>query len=291
MNDQAVRLRNIAKRKPAPQLLRGRTIAITSGKGGVGKTNIATNLAILLCKYNKKTLLMDVDLGLANVDVLLGIHPEYTLQHVITGDKEIKDIILKGPEGLMIVPASSGVEELANLTSLQRERLINSLSQLDDEVDIVIVDTAAGISSNVLSFVLAANEILIVTTPEPTAITDAYAMIKVIANYRKDVDIKLIVNMYKGREEADRTARKIIEVAKLFLNIEVQNLGFLPLDPNVPQSTRHQRPFVLEFPNSSASSCLNDLAALLVNNTIEEPKLGIKNYFQRVTETLASVLV
>ena len=291
MNDQAARLRNIAKRKPVPQLLRGRTIAITSGKGGVGKTNIATNLAILLRKYNKKTLLMDVDLGLANVDVLLGIHPEYTLQHVIMGDKEIKDIIIKGPEGVMIVPASSGVEELANLTPLQRDRLINSISQLDDEIDIVIVDTAAGISSNVLSFVLAANEILIVTTPEPTAITDAYAMIKVIANYRKDPDIKLIVNMYKGREEAGRTAKKIAEVAKLFLNIEVQCLGFLPLDPNVPQSTRHQKPFVLEFPNSSASSCLNNLAALLVNNTIEEPNLGIKNYFRRVTETVASIFI
>ena len=189
----------------------------------------------------------------------------------------------------MIVPASSGVEELANLTPLQRDRLINGISQLDDEIDIVIVDTAAGISSNVLSFVLAANEILIVTTPEPTAITDAYAMIKVIANYRKDPDIKLIVNMCKGREEAGRTATKIAEVAKLFLNIEVQCLGFLPLDPNVPQSTRHQKPFVLEFPNSSASSYLNNLAALLVNNTIEEPNLGIKNYFRRVTETVSSI--
>lgn len=259
-----------------------RTIAITSGKGGVGKTNIATNLAMLFRKYKKRVLLIDLDLGLANVDILLGLHPEYTLQDVIEGRKEMKDIVLQGPEGIMIVPGSSGIEELTNLNEAQKKQLFRGLGELDEEVDVAIVDTGAGISSNVLSFVLAANEILLITTPEPTAITDAYAMIKVLSRRRKELNIKLVVNLSSSREEAESTMKNISSVARRFLGIDIQYLGYMLSDPNVPIASRRQKSFVKEYPNTIATSCLNKMAVSFLNNDDGTQALGIEGYFRRI---------
>lgn len=259
-----------------------RTVAITSGKGGVGKTNIAANLAMIFRKYKKKVLLVDLDLGLANIDVLLGFHAEYTLQDVIAGNKEVKDIILHGPDGIMIVPASSGIEELTNLNEMQKERLFKGFSGLDEEVDIVIVDTGAGISSNVLSFVLAANEILLVTTPEPTAITDAYAMIKVLSKKRNNLNIKLLVNLSGSREEAELTMKKITSVTRRFLDVNLEYFGYLLQDPNVPIATRLQKSFVKEYPNTIATSCLSNIAASFLKRDDGTQTLGIEGYFRRI---------
>lgn len=259
-----------------------RTIAITSGKGGVGKTNIATNLAMLFRRYKKRVLLIDLDLGLANVDILLGLHPEYTLQDVIEGRKGVKDIIFRGPEGIMFVPGSSGIEELTNLNDAQKELLFRGFSELDDEVDIAIVDTGAGISSNVLSFVLAANEILLITTPEPTAITDAYAMIKVLSRKRKELNIKLVVNLANSREEAESTMKNISSVARRFLGIDIQYLGYILSDPNVTMATRLQKSFVKEFPNTIAASCLHKMAVSFLNSDDGTQALGMEGYFRRL---------
>ena len=259
-----------------------RTIAITSGKGGVVKTNIATNLAMLFRKYKKRVLLIDLDLGLANVDILLGLHPEYTLQDVIEGRKEMKDIVLQGPEGIMIVPGSSGIEELTNLNEAQKKQLFRGLGELDEEVDVAIVDTGAGISSNVLSFVLAANEILLITTPEPTAITDAYAMIKVLSRRRKELNIKLVVNLSGSREEAESTMKNISSVARRFLGIDIQYLGYMLSDPNVSIASRRQKSFVKEYPNTIATSCLNKMVVSFLNNDDGTQALGIEGYFRRI---------
>ena len=259
-----------------------RTIVVTSGKGGVGKTNIAANLAMIFRRYKKRVLLVDLDLGLANIDILLGIRPEYTLQDVIEGRKQMKDIILHGPDGIKFVPASSGIEELTSLSEKQMERLFKGFCDLDEELDIVIVDTGAGISSNVLSFVLASNEILLITTPEPTAITDAYAMIKALSRKRKDLNIKLLVNLAGSREEAELTMKRITSVTLRFLNINVQYLGYLLQDPNIPIAARLQKSFVKEYPNTTATSCLNNIVASFLNSDDGTQTLGVEGYFRRI---------
>src|SRR3989337_476904 len=259
-----------------------RTIAVTSGKGGVGKTNIAANLAMIFRRYKKRVLLVDLDLGLANIDILLGIRPEYTLQDVIEGRKQMKDIILHGPDGIKFVPASSGIEELTSLSEKQMERLFKGFCDLDEELDIVIVDTGAGISSNVLSFVLASNEILLITTPEPTAITDAYAMIKALSRKRKDLNIKLLVNLAGSREEAESTMKRISSVTLRFLNVNVQYLGYLLQDPNIPIAARLQKSFVKEYPNTTATSCLNNIVASFLNSDDGTQALGVEGYFRRI---------
>ncbi len=270
------------KQKTTAGFSKVRTIAVTSGKGGVGKTNIAANLAMIFRRYKKRVLLIDLDLGLANVDILLGLRPEYTLQDVIEGRKQIKDIIMHGPDGIKFVPASSGIEELTSLSEKQKEALFKGFCDLDEELDIVIVDTGAGISSNVLSFVLASNEILLITTPEPTAITDAYAMIKALSRKKKDLNIKLLVNLSNSREEAELTMKKIASVTHRFLNINVQYLGYLLQDPNIPIAARLQRTFVKEYPNTTATSCLNNMVASFLNSDDGTQTLGVEGYFRRI---------
>lgn len=270
------------KQKTTTGFSKVRTIAVTSGKGGVGKTNIAANLAMIFRRYKKRVLLIDLDLGLANVDILLGLRPEYTLQDVIEGRKQMKDIIMQGPDGIKFVPASSGIEELTSLSEKQKEALFKGFCDLDEELDIVIVDTGAGISSNVLSFVLASNEILLITTPEPTAITDAYAMIKALSRKKKDLNIKLLVNLSNSREEAELTMKKIASVTHRFLNINVQYLGYLLQDPNIPIAARLQRTFVKEYPNTTATSCLNNMVASFLNSDDGTQTLGVEGYFRRI---------
>ena len=270
------------KQKITTGFSRVRTIAVTSGKGGVGKTNIAANLAMIFRRYKKRVLLVDLDLGLANIDILLGLRPEYTLQDVIEGRKQMKDIILHGPDGIKFVPASSGIEELTSLNEKQMKMLFKGFCDLDEELDIVIIDTGAGISSNVLSFVLASNEILLITTPEPTAITDAYAMIKALSRKRKDLNIKLLVNLAGSREEAESTMKRISSVTLRFLNVNVQYLGYLLQDPNIPIAARLQKSFVKEYPNTTATSCLNNIVASFLNSDDGTQTLGVEGYFRRI---------
>jgi len=278
MSDQAQGLRALAEQQRLrEQLERGqplqrcRTIAVTSGKGGVGKTSLTTNLAILLARSGRRVLVFDADLGLANIDVLLGLAPRYHLHHVLQGIKSIEEIVITGPEGIRIVTGGSGILELAHLSEEKRETCLADLPKLAGMADIILFDTGAGLSPNVLAFVLAADEVLVVTTPEPTAIADAYAMIKVISQRSPDADLKLIVNMASSSKEAGDIAEKIISVSRQFLSVQVGYLGYLPVDPNVGKAVRRQQALSISFPGSLAT---HQIAAIARGLGYQRPRSG-----------------
>lgn len=256
-----------------------RILSITSGKGGVGKTSISVNLAITLARMGKKVTVLDADLGLANINVILGFIPKYTLHHVFKGQKKVSDIIIEVPEGIKIIAGASGFYQLANLETSQRDALIQSF--LDVEMDdIVIIDTGAGVSANVLSFILASDETIVVTTPEPTAITDAYGIIKAIASQTSDMNIKLLVNRASSALEGKRVSDRVINIAGQFLNTKVESIGFIYDDPIVASAVRNQKPFTVTHPKAKASSCLRSIGASLLNCKIEDGE-GMPGFFKK----------
>ncbi|HNT33946.1 MAG TPA: MinD/ParA family protein [bacterium] len=285
--DQATKLRELIKQKeetlpPIETREPSRIIAVTSGKGGVGKSNIASNLAIAFAQAGKRVLIIDADLSLANVDILLDVHPRFNLSHVIFGERKLEEVLVEGPEGVRILPASSGVTELANLGHAQLEGLINQFSDLADETDILIIDTAAGISENVLAFVAAAREALVVTTPEPTAYTDAYAMLKVLSTRQVEVQLGLVVNMAGDEREAAQAGENMVLVCRQFMNMGIRYWGHVLKDPDVGAAIRRQEPFILYAPHCHASRCLRTLAANLLeshNGSVPRPRKGFWSRF------------
>lgn len=239
-----------------------RIITITSGKGGVGKTNVATNMAIAYGQMGKKVILIDADLGFANVNVMMNLIPQYNLYHVIRKQKRMADIILETDYGIRLVAGASGFSKIANMTEEERNSFINEMYTLSD-ADIIIIDTSAGVSKNVLGFVAAADEVIVVTTPEPTSITDAYGIIKIIATEvdNLNINLKMIVNRVNSSMEGKRVADRMIQIAAQFLNLKVEYLGFIYDDPVVSQSVLKQRPFIIVDPKSRAAMCLRHIVA------------------------------
>lgn len=246
-----------------------RIIAVTSGKGGVGKTNIATNMGIAYAQMGKKVIVMDADLGLANVNVILNIIPQYNLYHVIKKQKKMSEIIIDTQYGIKMIVGASGFSKIANMTEAERDDFIKEMYTLSD-VDIIIIDTSAGVSRNVLSFVAAADEVAVITTSEPTAITDAYGIIKVIATEVDNIDLnlKLIVNRVDSAVEAKRIADRMIDIAGQFLNLKIEYLGFIYNDQAVKQAVLKQKPFIVTDPSGKASVCLKHIVARLEKTEI-----------------------
>jgi len=246
-----------------------RIIAVTSGKGGVGKTNIATNMGIAYAQMGKKVIVMDADLGLANVNVILNIIPQYNLYHVIKKQKKMSEIIIDTQYGIKMIVGASGFSKIANMTEAERDDFIKEMYTLSD-VDIIIIDTSAGVSRNVLSFVGAADEVAVITTSEPTAITDAYGIIKVIATEVDNIDLnlKLIVNRVDSAVEAKRIADRMIDIAGQFLNLKIEYLGFIYNDQAVKQAVLKQKPFIVTDPGGKASVCLKHIVARLEKTEI-----------------------
>jgi flagellar biosynthesis protein FlhG len=266
--DQAERLRLIMKEKNGqaePAYARQpRIITISSGKGGVGKTNIAINLAIAFSQIGKKVIVMDADLGLANVNVILGIIPKYNLYHVLKKQKKLREIIVDTEYGIQIIAGASGFYQLASLEEEERSGFVDNLKDLA-YADIILIDTGAGVSQNVLTFLKGADDAIIVTTPEPTAITDAYGIIKSISTEVNGPTIRLVVNRVNTIMEGKKVSDRVINIAGQFLNIKVNNLGFVFEDSVVQRAVVKQDPFMKSAPNSKASQSIRHLMSRLAN--------------------------
>ncbi len=249
-----------------PQIKRtARVITVTSGKGGVGKTNVTINLAIALSEQGYRVVILDADFGLANIDVLFGIVPKYTLLNVIKNEKSILEIISDGPMNTKFISGGSGVEELIKLDRQQILKFIESMALLDKLADIIIVDTGAGLSENIISFIMAADEVLLITTPEPTSITDAYALMKTVSNRDKSKKIRLVVNRVDSVNEADDVLNKLELVAEKFLGVIVEPTGYIMQDEAVAKAVKRQKPFSITYPKSVAARNIRDISAKLTH--------------------------
>lgn len=290
MEEQAEELRELMKdessskeksSKNAKKESNTRIIAITSGKGGVGKTNFAVNMAIAYAQLGKKVILIDGDLGMANVNVLLNIVPQYNLMHVINKKKTMKEIVMDTEFGIKFIAGANGFSKIANLTVEELEYFANQFATLGN-ADIIIIDTGAGIANNVLQFVAAADEVIVVTTPEPTAITDAYGIIKIITTEIVDrtVDLKLIVNRVHSADEGKRISERIISIAGQFLGYKVEYLGFVYEDSVVQASVIRQKPFIVVNPTSKPAVCLKHIVGR-IEKTEPEYSEGVSNFLKK----------
>jgi len=285
LNDQAAGLRamqtNKTSTKSGTQPVR--VIAVASGKGGVGKTNVSVNLGVSLSKLGHRVLLMDADMGLANVDIMLGLQTKYNLSHVLDGEKTLHEIIVEGPGGLKIIPAASGVRRMAQLNAMENAGIINAFSELSDDLDILIVDTAAGIADSVISFCRAAQEVVVVVTDEPASITDAYALVKVLSRDYQLSQFRLLANMSKSQAHGRQLYEKFAKVCEQFLDVSIDFLGTVPFDHDLRESVQKQVPVTVYRPNSLASQSFNQMAKQIERWPV--PK-GVTGYLQFFVENL-----
>lgn len=244
---------------------RVKTIAVASGKGGVGKTNFVANLAIAMKRIGKQAMILDADLGLSNIDVLLQLAPKYNIQNILNGEKSLDEVIVQGPHGIKILPASSGVQELTALNEFQRLKILEEFDAYTGDIDVLLIDTSAGISENVAFFCIAAEETIIVTSPEPTAITDAYALIKVLFTRYQEKEFSVLVNSVRNPDEALDVFRRLSLATERFLNISLDYLGYIPYDRDVQKAVRSQRAFIDAYPDCPASKKVIEIASKVIN--------------------------
>ncbi len=295
MGDQAEQLRiDVNMKNPEQQSSRKpsaagkcRVMTVSSGKGGVGKTSLVLNLGLALIKLGHRVVVIDADLGLANIDVMLNAIPRFNLSDVLNGTKSIKEIIMRGPMDIKVVPGGSGLFDLANLDRVKRQVLIDQLGDLEDEGDFIIIDTAAGISRNVISFIGAADDFILVTTPEPTALTDAYGMLKVVSEQNLKKFCHVVVNSTRNLQQGYKTYSGLNRVVHSYLpSMELNYLGEVRYDPAVSSAVHSFSPFLISKPRSAASAAVNRIAwRLTANGKCEEPVTkGIAGFIRRLKE-------
>ncbi|MDR6552800.1 MinD/ParA family protein [Paenibacillus qinlingensis] len=288
MRDQAEGLRNLVQTQGDKGTRTTRIITVTSGKGGVGKSNFTLNFALRLQALGYKVLVFDADIGLANIDVLMGVSSTYSLYHLLKKEKTIWEIIQKGSNDIQFIAGGSGFNDLLRLSEEELNYFAEQVMQLNGYVDFIIFDTGAGLSKETLKFILAAEEAIVVTTPEPTSITDAYAIIKMVNSMGHHVSFKLVINRVTDAKEGKQTADKIALVAKQFLNIQIPTLGFVDDDPVVSKAVKRQIPFTIAYPNSNATSSLKTLTDNYVKGyrEIEIPSIGVKSFLNKMLRLL-----
>ncbi len=244
-----------------------KTIAVASGKGGVGKTNLVANLGVAFHKLGKKVMIVDADLGLSNIDVLLHLEPRFNINHLLDGGMTLSDILVEGPHGIKIFPAGSGVQELTSLDEFQRLKILEAFDAFDGDIDILLIDTPAGVSKNVAFFCIAAQEIIVITSPEPTSITDAYALITVLYTRYQEENFHVLVNSARSPEEGFEVFSRLSRATEKFPNISLDYLGHLPFDPSVQDAVRAQQVFVDMYPGHEVTKRIMDIATELQNRT------------------------
>jgi flagellar biosynthesis protein FlhG len=258
-SDQAAGIRKMNNIKPV------RVIAITSGKGGAGKTNLSVNLGIALAQTGQRVAILDADMGLANVDILLGVYPKFNMSHVLSGEKTLAEIMLEGPAGIRVIPGASGIQKMAELSATEQAEMIRAFSEIDQELDVLIVDTAAGISASVVNFARACQEIIVVVCDEPTSLTDAYAFIKLLNRDYKLSNFHVVTNMVKTVEQGRALFQKLTKVTDHYLDVTLRFVGAVPYDENLRKSVQKQSPVIVGFPGSKASLAIKEIAGKINN--------------------------
>jgi len=281
--DQAAGLRNIQNPRPV------KVIAVTGGKGGVGKTSISTNLAIALAKTNKNVVLFDADLGLANVDVMLGLHASKNLSQVISGECTLKDILIEGPQGIQIIPGASGTEKMVSLSKSEHAGLIKAFSSIANNTDVLIIDTAAGISDSVISFTQASHEIVIVVCDEPTSITDSYALMKILNRKHSIPRFRILANMVKDPDQGAHLYSKLRSVCEQYLEVTLDFVGSIPHDKMLSKAVQIQKPLVEAFPKSPAALAINKLSEVVDKwPLVNKSKGNIEFFLERLLNCKAT---
>ena len=281
MAQQAQNLREFVRKSKD----RARVIAVTSGKGGVGKTSLSVNLGISLAEKGNRVVLLDADLGLANVEVLLGLNSLYNLQHVISGEKTMPEVLVKGPGGMAVVPGTTGLAKLADLKEKARQNIMNGLNQLQEQADFIMVDTMAGIGRSAVAFVVAADEVILVSTPEPSAIIDAYGMLKTVYKKRERAVVRLVANMVLNKKQASLVYSKLSNASQQYLGRKLSYLGMVPRDPHVAQAVMQSHPFVLRYPNTAATKSIQDIADRLISQKAASGP-GTDGFLRRFAQTI-----
>lgn len=273
LTDQATGLRRMAKPHPV------RVITIASGKGGVGKTNVSVNLAIALASQGKEVTILDADLGLANIDVMLGLHSNKNLSNVMNGECDLEEILLEGPLGIKVIPASSGVKDMADMSPAQHAGLVSAFSQLSHNIDVLLVDTAAGISDSVVSFARAAQEVVVVVCDEPASITDAYALIKLLNKEQGIFNFHILANMVSGPQQGREVYDKLSKVSDRFLDVALDYVGHIPFDEHLQKAVKRQKAVVEAFPRSRSAQSFQTLSKKVNNWPIPTASGGHLEFF------------
>lgn len=281
MLDQAYKLRKLAEETDNTNNNKPRIITVTSGKGGVGKSNFVVNLSITLQKLGKNVLIFDADIGMANDDVLIGQVPRYNIYDIIVNQKEIEDVLVEGPFGIKLLPGGTGMNKIKELTNGQRKSFLEKLENLDG-YDFIIMDTGAGINRTVLGFISCCDELIVVTTPEPTSMIDAYSLLKAVSHFKIKDSVEIVVNRIMESSEARDTYNKFYNVVSKFLGLKISFLGSIAEDRKLVQSVRNQTPLVMGFPNSEAAKDIDNIAKKMLGNETNNNNLGVQGLFRKI---------